>query len=225
MEQKVCPPRRENAGLAYDFDPRQLSHTEAEEFFCGERAINMVCPESRYKAGEEYTHFPDKRTAELSEAINCGGTIPRSAWTRAFGSDGAVSLLNETVLHDYYGLLGKPELGISCIDNDLLVAIFIGAGRVVPSTGPFVPLGYQFGFWSDDDASGPYFQQDWLGDTRDGAFAGIFPGFVQDFVDAIRVYDQVSFAVLSAGDGINTVIFDLTGVDRDVEPVLQECGY
>ena len=212
----VCPDNRERAGLTYRYDPAEMATEEA--LF-------------REDLGDD---FFEKYIGEggMAEFLHCGELeattserVPESAWTVDRGRDGVDRPYTDTILHDYFGLSENPKLAVWCDESELLVAISVGTGRIIPTNGPFVELGYQFGNWGETEASGPYFEQDWLGDSRTGAYAGLPPGSQSEFVRALRRYNQVSFAILSAGDGISTATFDLTGVDRDVEPVLQECGY
>ena len=257
----VCPDSREHAGLAYTFDPSQISTFEAWDEFCGlakarptaVSEVSATCPESRERAGLRFQYDPAEMAREealireemgedmferyigeggVADFLHCGELVtttpervPESAWTVDRGRDGVDRPYTDTILHDYFGLRENPKLAVWCDEGELLVAISVGTGRIIPTNGPFVELGYQFGNWGEAEASGPYFEQDWLGDNRTGAYAGLPPGSQSEFVRALRRYEQVSFAILSAGDGINTVHFDLTGVDRDVGPVLQECGY
>ncbi|WP_419923730.1 hypothetical protein [Candidatus Poriferisocius sp.] len=90
MVEALCPDTRENTELEYDYDSRQLSQYEAQDFFCGQRAIKRVCPETREHAGKKHTHYPDEREEDLGETINCGSPVspvPQSPYTsrQAFG--------------------------------------------------------------------------------------------------------------------------------------------
>ncbi len=194
----VCPEDRVNAGLRYQFDPDLFAEQEALLGYCGKPAT----PPAEHR--------------------------PRSAWAVERGPDGIDRPYTDTILHNYHGVAENPRLTIWCDDGVLMAAISVGEDRVVPTptNSPFVKIAFVFGDWDEPELSGPSFWEGWVGDNDSGAYTEIeqLPGMEVDFVWALRRYDRASFNIASAS-GVNTIHFDLAGADRDVGPVLRECGY
>ena len=227
LAQLTCFESRENAGLAFEYDPREFSRMEAVDHFCGQQAIKKICPETRYHSGKEYTHFPDERTAELSEAINCGSPVPQSAWTTGEEVDRLTGSRLSTattiaVFHELGQWREDPAMTVGCIiGNDrttLLIGVWLGGEHISGDYNFRTDVAYRFN-------DGSVIEDVW---DIDGNELLLIPeSDNQEFVRSLREDGELLLRVWTNVPLGYTqdVSFNLAGVDRDVEPVLQECGY
>lgn len=186
---------------------------------------DATCPHNRERAGRSFSF--DSRVMNRSDALsaNCGAVIPPSAWNTRAEEDaltGKTSLTaySESRDHDIDTYSGDPWLSIGCFEGvDLVVAVWFGASLASDwRRGHEIQTAYRFN-------DGRLVEQYWDGEPGPSDFALAPERYNRNFVASLRDEGELVFRAFGAFGDTYTITFDLTGVDRDVEPVLDECGY
>lgn len=227
----VCPDSREQAGLEISFDPGAVNRVDAINQKCGPHMTEEECPDSREKAGLVFRYDRDTMSRQSAVERHCGSVIHRSNWTITEETD---SLSGNTfyvarneavdyVITDDYYLDTVPALTVLCIvtktETFLVITAIFGAGFLYgPRSG--VKVLYKF-----DDRE-PV-EDRWIGDSSmDWEVVHVPNQKAGSFISLLRQSEKFVIRAWELdGVDVGTLTFDLAGFDRDVEPVLQECGY
>ena len=225
----VCPDIYEDAGAEYTFDPDEMTPNEALDASCGTLAPRTaVCPDGYAKGGAEYTFDPDDMTASAALAQNCGRRYERGAWRTGSYSD-AVDRSKTTMYAHLSGrwigipewtLDDSPALSIECRSNDGLV--------IYVTMGGYVGAAYQRGVPVEYSLNGSQFtSQDWSElNSDEGAWLQAWRR--ADFISKLRTNSTAELVFrIYAFDGTvhGTARFYLTGIELQVEPVFEACGW
>lgn len=228
----TCPDDRDLAGTEFSYLPAEQSLDEAVGDNCGPLAPRTaVCPLGYENAGREYTFDPNFATDAEALNWNCGREYQRGAWrTGTFRDE-----VDRSKVTPYASLFGRwlgdpnwladdaPLLQISCRPQGLAVFIHMG-GFVGAAYGRGVPVEYSFDGrravtqdWSElivgDSSSAGARLQDW---RRTDFLASLRAHPTAEFVFRIYAFDGTTYG---------TARFNLTGIELQVEPVLEACGW
>ena len=228
----TCPDDRDLAGTEFSYLPAEQSLDEAVVDNCGRLAPRTaVCPLGYENAGREYTFDPNFTTDEDALNWNCGIEYRRGAWR--------VSTMRDEVdrrkVTSYAALPGRwigdpswiaddtPSLQIHCRAQGL--AVFVHAGGYVGAMfGRGVPVEYSF----DGRRAVAQEWNELLVDDSSSAGARLPKSETAGFVASLRAHSTAEFVFrIHAFDGTTygTARFNLTGIELQVEPVLEACGW
>ena len=186
------------------------------------------CPDNYELAGEHFTYdaTDDRQTAAGDQ---CGRQYERGKWrTQHYrddvtGESISLALLNgEWVGTKDWLNADSPEFGVQCTDNTL--GIFVYTGGYVGALRNRVPVVYSIG----DEAG---IEQNWhelIRGSESSAGAWMASGLRAGLVKRLRANTTADFTIRVYGyDGapVGTAKFDLTGIELQVEDVLQACGW
>ncbi|MCZ0939736.1 MAG: hypothetical protein OXJ55_13930 [Caldilineaceae bacterium] len=165
---------------------------------------------------------------QVQDWADCGGVLPIGGWrtgSHADELDGS-STTWATLFSD--GRIGSrydhPELGIQCRDDTLGIYVFTGGYVAASVWSDRVAVKYRFG-------DGGVVEQGWhelISGGDDNVGAWMPSSYRRSFVNSLR--DNPEGALVFRmwnydNTEVGTMTFDLTGVQRVVEPILQECGW
>ncbi|WP_419846452.1 hypothetical protein [Candidatus Poriferisocius sp.] len=240
----LCDDSYRDAGKEFRFDPDSTSLWDAADESCGEWCgewcdeadsylDGATCSDEWELAGTYFAYDLYEMTFEEAEAEHCGSRLsPPSNWEHIYDFNGNLStVFNSTPFYDFHDLSSSPELHMGCPEGDLLVAIFLDDYTIFPSSGVFIPVGYGFARGIDDTMNqATYVEEDWLGNSGGGLIGmpyrvSVIGDGQTSFVRNVRSHGWLVFAALTSDGRVIGAQFELAGVGRDVEPMLQECGY
>lgn len=185
------------------------------------------CSDKRQNAGLEY-EFDRSMMTRVEAADEFCGAI-RSAWVRHDDVDRltGVKLMyadSIAVEHDSELQFEAAVLRLLCVSDNQKSDLLI----FVRPAGEFV-TGFRNGVRSPDAKVAYRFNNNrlvedyWQVDSAELLVQ--YPSTHRQFVRALRNGGELIFRGWTSRDSAITMTFDLTGVDRDVEPVLDQCGY
>ena len=187
-----------------------------------------VCP-SEYQAEGVKVFWDDQTTESMALRSLCGPEKPRGSWRTTTNTDSVTG--DEIMLATLFGIwvgesdwlnADRPEFGIQCRDNTL--GIWVYTGGHVGALRNRVPVIYAIG-----EEVG--IEQRWyelISGSESSAGAWMPASLRGRFIERLRANPQGDFTIRVFGyDGaaVGTASFRLTGVERMVDPVLQECGW
>lgn len=225
----TCTERWDRAGEEFTYLPTEQTLSEAQEANCGTLApVSSVCGTGYENSGDEYTFDPDETTAGVAQVRNCGKKYQRGLWRTGTFRD-AVDPSDTTVYAQLPGrwvetpdwlLDDSPILYIQCRSDDGLVVYVTMGGYVGASYGRGVPVEYSFDGaqvvshdWSELSSNEGAWLQEW---RRSDFLARVRANPAAEMVFRIYAYD---------GTVHGTARFDLTGIELQVDPVLEACGW
>ena len=217
----VCPDERDNAGDTFAHDPGASNELAAIREHCGTlKPTSDICPDGRRNAGDRYFYDPDDTSKSDAIARTCG---PVSVWQTGTRMDQLTGSVQSVAWagaseHDV-DARGNPELWVVCDGGTLSAFVWFGGDYVTALyLDDLIPVAYRF----DRD---PLIEQGWL-QSPDNDIAIIPLNRRSVFVDGLRRSETLVFRAWNYnGSVVGTITFNLTGIDADVEPVLQECGW
>ena len=187
------------------------------------------CPANRERSGQTYMYSADELGQEDFFDQHCGPVVFSSNWIVDREQDKLtgtwiITARNETFDYDVPGYVDyTPALIFLCLaedddDSHLLISALYGGFPIIDVGG--VKVLYRF---DNDDP----IEDQWAMDTSLEYGAVFVPvPKIRAFVQQIRESNQFVIRAWDyQNDSAGTLTFDLSGFDRDVEPVLQECGY
>lgn len=189
------------------------------------------CPRTYELEGQHFTYYPWASTTEISEAMQaqCGRRYELGRWrTRDYtdtvtGDTTKLAWMSGNWVGDKDWLNADfPEFGIQCRDNRL--GIWVYTGGHVGAIRDRVPVVYAIG----DEAG---IEQRWwelIRGTESSAGAWMADSYRGRFVQRLRDNPVADFTIRVFGyDGaaVGTATFNLTGIELQVEPVLEACEW
>ena len=190
-----------------------------------------VCPSARENGGLAYEFDLDEMGWQEAVDSFCGPVPPPSAWITFTEIDeltGAQIMFADSwaVEHDVPWPYDRdtPFLRILCLSNDTNsdLAVFVDLGGMPV-------IGYRDGLISRDAKviyrfdDNPLIEDYW--EVGDRELVILYRNKYRSFVRSLRGADNLILRAWAFRDEAYTMTFDLAGVERDVDPVLQECGY
>ena len=193
------------------------------------KMVSTTCPEARDNAGLVYEY--DRNEMRPHEAVDefCGPvSVDFSAWITHETIDkltDARFLFADSIAveHDIDPAFEAAFLRVLCLsddgNSDLAVFVNPAGTTVLPDSDPLyidAKVAYRFN-------DGPVIEDYWQVESLE--LFVLYPEKYRAFVHALRGGGELIFRGWTTRYETVTMTFDLTGVEKDVEPILQECGY
>ena len=225
----TCSEVWDRAGEEFTYLPHRQTLAEARESSCGTLApITKTCGVAYANSGTEYTFDPDEESANDVVARECGTAYKRGAWNTGTYTDS----VDASVTTEYAQLAGRwigdkdwladdiPYLHVQCRSDEGLVVYVNTGGYIGASYRRGIPVEYSF------DGQNAV-QEDWNElASNEGAWLQAWRR--TDFVSRLRAH-STSKMVLRIRDHngavYGTMEFPLTGIELQVEPVFDACGW
>lgn len=199
---------------------------QQRSYACFSDTITAVCPQNYQNAGESYTFSPKTEMRQEAAARHCGRQNQKwGSWRSASWSDD----IDRTLTYQAVSLIGKwignkswiadpyPSFYIRCSSKGEF-SMFIAVGGYVSGRNDNVSVVYSF------DQQNPIRTQ-WSESSNNES---VFMRSMINVIAALRHHSESDFRVrIYEYDGsvYGTASFNITGIERQVEPVLAECGW